>query len=419
MNRRELIKAMGTLSLGVCSLSLSQVTFGAQNSGRYWVFVHAGGGWDVTNQWDPKGSDVNSGKGPVNNYRSSDIRKAGNIRYAPVPKHVDTDDMLHTFTQKHYRKMMVVNGIDQGTNSHSVGRRVATSGLQSAGVPVFPALVAAPYAASQSMAYIHQSGHSETAGLVAKSNILKKGDFERLTNTNRYIDSDSAIDGLIDKKRDFLSALMANESADNRLNAMKKLEDARTSSGSLNELLDMIPGELSNDSKYSAGEISAAAFKAGLATSASIGTGGFDTHSDNDQRQFSSLDTFLRTVDHLMEQLKIQGVADETTVVLCSDFGRKPYYDGGGSTEQAGKGHWPVTSMVFIGAGVSGNQVVGGTDDGLRPIKINPNTLRPDNNGVELTSASVHNALRGLAGLSGSALDERYPLNTGRVNLFD
>jgi len=418
MNRRNLIKAMGTLSLGVCSLSLSQLSFGAQNSNRYWVFVHASGGWDVTNWWDPKGSDVNTGKGPANNYLSSAIRSAGNIRYAAVPSHVNTDDMLHTFTQKYYRKMMVVNGIDQGTNSHSVGRRVATTGLQSAGVPVFPALVAAPYAANQSMAYIHHDGYSETAGLVAKSRILKKGDFERLTNTNRYINSDSAVEDLTTKKRNFLSSLIANEPADNRLDAMIKLENARDSSGSLNELLNMIPGELSNDSKFSAGEISAAAFKSGLATSASIGTGGFDTHSDNDQRQFSSMDNYLRVVDHLMEQLEVQGIADKTTIVMCSDFGRKPYYDSGGSSNSEGKGHWPVSSMVFLGAGIEGNRVVGGTDDGLQAIKIDPITLRPSNDGIKLSGASVHRALRNLAGLSGSALDERYPLNTEFVKLF-
>ncbi len=418
MNRRELIKAMGAITLGACSMSLSQVSLGKQNSGRNWVFVSASGGWDVTNWWDPKGSEVTSANGQVNNYPTSAIRNAGNIRYAAVPAHVETEDMLHTFTQKHFRKMMVMNGVDQGTNSHTIGVRVCTSGLQAKGIPVFPALMAAPYAASQSMAYIHQDGHSETAGLVAKTKILTKADYQRLATTNTFLDSAAATENLVQKKRTILSNLIANEIANNSGNAMANLMNARESSDGVNELLDMIPGALNDDSKYRASEIAAAAFKSGIATSASLRVNGFDTHSDNDQRQFSQMDVMLSVVDHLWDQLEHQGVADQTTVVLCSEMGRRPYYDDGGESVTEGKGHWPISSMVFMGAGVSGNTVVGGTDDGLRPIKINANTLRPDESGIALTSESIHDALRRMAGISGTVLDEKYPLNAPFMNLF-
>jgi uncharacterized protein (DUF1501 family) len=418
MNRRELIKAMGTVTLGACSMSLTTASFGAENSGRYWVFVSAGGGWDVTNWWDPKGSDVVSANGQANNYPSSAIRKAGNLRYAGVPEHVETDDMLHTFTQKHFRKMMVVNGIDQGTNGHSTGNRVSTTGLQAAGVPVFPAMVSAPYASSQSMAYIHQDGHSETAGLVAKSKVLKKADYERLTETTKYIDSESTELALGNKKRELLNGLISAESKDSRLTAMSNLKNARDSSGGLTELLSAVPGELNSNITLSAAEISAAAFKTGIATSASLKVGGFDTHSDNDQRQFSQMDELLSVVDHLWDQLEYHGIAEQTTVVMCSDMGRKPYYDGGGASVTAGKGHWPISSMVFMGADVPGNTVVGSTTDGLKPNKINANTLQEDDNGITITSDAVHDALRRLAGISGSALDQKYPLNAPFINLF-
>jgi len=55
---------------------------------------------DVTNMWDPKGSEVVFRGGSVNNYSQNDIRQVGNIRYAAVPPGVATSDMLDTFTQK-------------------------------------------------------------------------------------------------------------------------------------------------------------------------------------------------------------------------------------------------------------------------------------------------------------------------------
>ena len=417
MNRRELLKAFGGLTLGACTLSLSGKAL-SQSSDRFWVFVSAGGGWDVTNQWDPKGSDVFSTKGRVNNYPSTDIRQVGNIRYAPVPEHVESSDMLHTFTQKHHQRMMVINGVDQVTNSHSVGSRLSTSGSTGQGIPVFCAMAAAPFASSQSMAFIHQGGNGQTAGLLAKSKVLKKSDYDRLANSTRFLDSEQATTTVAQSKRDLLQRLTASTPGDKSVKAMNDLQTARNSSGALNDLLNRIPGELNASTEKAAAEISAAAFASGAATSSSLRIGGFDTHSDNDQRQFTQMDKLLTLVDHLWEQLEFQGVAQNTTIVMCSDIGRKPYYDNNSEKVDAGKGHWSISSMVLMGAGIQGNTVVGGTDDNLKPIKVNPQSLQPDEDGIHITSSSVHDALRRLAGITGSELDLRYPLNADYINLF-
>jgi len=150
MNRRELIKqiayssaAFSTLNLGLSSRAHAVV------SDHHWVFITAEGGWDVTNQWDPKGSEFDVGSGPMNNYSKNKIRRVGNIRYAPVPSGVKTEDKLNSFTRKNFRNMMVINGIDQATNSHAVGRRVAMAGNGSRAIPSMGALFAAPWLASR------------------------------------------------------------------------------------------------------------------------------------------------------------------------------------------------------------------------------------------------------------------------------
>ena len=45
-------------------------------------------------------------------------------------------------------------------------------------------------------------------------------------------------------------------------------------------------------------------------------------------------------------------------VVVASDFGRTRYNGDGG------KDHWPITSMMMMGAGISGGRVIGQTDRG-------------------------------------------------------
>ncbi|MCP5335073.1 MAG: DUF1501 domain-containing protein [Oceanospirillaceae bacterium] len=420
MNRRNFLKGLGVTSM--VSTSLGSFVLGgmpskahASVSDHFWVFFYAKGGWDVTSMFDPKGSSVISKLGPINNYPSSAIRQIGNIRYAPVPEGINANDQMDVFVKKHYQRLMVINGINSLTNSHTVGMRVAFTGTTAGQVPTMPALLAAPYASSQPMAYIHDGGLNYTGGLVAPSKLLSGDQFSALGVPDRYLDSPSVYQRLRDAKAQQLESLMAqtSDTANDRLIAMRQLQDARHTEAGVDELLAGLPETASTANAKANMEVIAAAFAGGWSTSASVGTGNWDTHHNNDVTQYSLIAGLFGTVDHLWDQLERLGIADKTTIVMVSDMARTPGYNN-----NAGKDHWGVNSMVLMGAGIKGNRTIGGTDDNQRPLKINPDTLELDGNGIQITSTTVMRALRKLAGMQGGILDTEFPLKAPDIPLF-
>ena len=114
----------------------------------------------------------------------------------------------------------------------------------------------------------------------------------------------------------------------------------------------------------------------------------------------------LRGIDFIWDQAEEMGLADKLIVVVGSEFGRTPGYNGGN-----GKDHWSVNSMMAMGVGIPGNTVIGGSDEGHRPLTVNPSTLALDPNGVRIRPEHVHAALRKIAGLENDALSSRFPLD--------
>ena len=122
--------------------------------------------------------------------------------------------------------------------------------------------------------------------------------------------------------------------------------------------------------------------------------GGFDTHGNHDQNHIRRLTELLEGIDHLWQQIESHSLQDRVTVLVGSDFGRTPFYN-----DNRGKDHWNVTSMMAMGAGIRGNRVVGATDDHVEALRINPQTLGLDPDGIILTPKHIHLALRQLAGI--------------------
>ena len=65
---------------------------------------------------------------------------------------------------------------------------------------------------------------------------------------------------------------------------------------------------------------------AGVAVSANMDIGGFDTHSDNDNQQERQLMILARGLDYLFNTINAMGLTNQVYVVVGSDFGR----DSGG-----------------------------------------------------------------------------------------
>jgi uncharacterized protein (DUF1501 family) len=127
--------------------------------------------------------------------------------------------------------------------------------------------------------------------------------------------------------------------------------------------------------------------------------GGFDTHSDNTQ-QNGRWDDVFTYLDALLTGLQQQPglvaptLLDETTVVVCSEFGRTPELNG-----DNGKDHHPWTSMILAGRNVHGGTTVGLTDANQEGVKVKLATGMPDDGGVVL---DVTNMVAGLVTLMGA-----------------
>ncbi len=113
---------------------------------------------------------------------------------------------------------------------------------------------------------------------------------------------------------------------------------------------------------------------------------------------------FDRAYSALLEDLKQNGLLDETLVVVVGEFGRTPKIN-----KNAGRDHWPnCYSAVLAGGGVKGGQVYGRSDKHAAYVADNP--VSPDDFG-----ATIYHAF----GLSPETLlytpgDLPVPLSKGR-----
>lgn len=111
-----------------------------------------------------------------------------------------------------------------------------------------------------------------------------------------------------------------------------------------------------------------------------VGTGEFDSHTGPQyaghpgsvKRGLEMIGLICKGLDATTLQ-DGQTLLDKTTIVVTSEFSREPHLN-----ELGGKHHWPANSMILIGKGVKesrpggGPTIFGGTDDGLFPLEINP-----------------------------------------------
>ena len=98
---------------------------------------------------------------------------------------------------------------------------------------------------------------------------------------------------------------------------------------------------------------------------------GYDTHSNNEARNAKLYPEFDQAFTTLIEDMKQRGLLETTLVLVLGEFGRTPKVNF-----SAGRDHWPgAFSILAMGAGVPGGQVIGSTDERAgepkdRPVSI-------------------------------------------------
>ena len=413
MNRRAMLKTLMAAGAAASGFRLPLV-HAADHRGKLFVFVQADGAWDPTSFCDPKANTP--GEPVINHWAEHDeVRRAGNIPYAPFARNA-------AFFEKYHRRMLVINGVDAQTNSHTVGIVHNWSGRNAEGYPTTTALLAAHYAPDLPVPYLSFGGYSVTGDLTRFTRINDANLLRDIANpaTRMFSDADWAD---LESFRDTTAARL--EDAPNLLPGdahHRAFYRSAFATEGLKVYADAIPpeDELEQDQEYDGedrifrstlrrqAQLTVLAFKTGVAVAADLWLGGFDTHAYHDPDHEWLLGNLTDSVDYLWEYAEEHGVADRMVVVMGSDFGRTNFYN---SAE--GKDHWPIGSFIVMEKDQPWTGRAVGETDGLHfAYRVNPRTLRRDDgNGTIIYPKHVHKALRRYLGIASTPGAQRFPFN--------
>jgi len=387
-------------------------------SGRLLVTLQVDGGWDVTSFCDPKMNVA--GEQDINNWaNTAEIQTAGNLSYAPFADNA-------AFFDKYYQDMLIINGVDAQTNSHSTGVLHNWSGRNSSGYPSITAMFAAHNAPDQPLSYINSGGFAYTADLIRFSRLEDADALRQLLVPEKesdevYIRSPSDMERIREYRNQRHTRLLSDPTIINRYQEnLAAYDSALQSKSSLSDFENFIPANediqpnervtdnVNSDLKRQM-QMSLAAFSGGICSAADLFTRGYDTHADHDSLHASLFSHLTDSIDFFWTSAEDAGLADRITLLIGSDFGRTPNYNS-----DMGKDHWPIGSFIVMESSPSwGNRVVGETDEGHNAYAINPSTLlRDDDNGTVIYPAHFHKAFRRYLGLEESSVDQDFQFLT-------
>lgn len=439
MERRDFLKlcSMTGLSVAVGSALSGSEAQADTYSGTLFITCSQGGGWDVTSICDPKGCETeaeqNAGPGTpqMNRYLRKNIRsnsKTG-VQWAPLSESplvqnnqqaLDGATAMETFFETWSGKMLVINGVDHQTNAHDVGARLSVTGNAAENSASFGAVASAALLPNAPMGYVGFGGYTGTGGLTAVTRLGNIDVIKRLAYPYRrdpdsedqlYFNDEQA--ALIAKAReDRFNTRFAAQRLPKLKTAMNTLYLSRLGQNELKKLVDFLPGpdQLLNG-LAGAVQLTAAAYKAGLCVSMSMGTGGWDNHGDVDVNVAQAVGNLFDPNEGIPMCLKLlqdAGILDKTLLMMASDFGRTPGYNDGN-----GKDHFAFTSYIVMG-GVNGKAikpgVKGGTNERQAALDVDPTTgVLKEGTGLTIKAPHIHNNLRSLAGIAESEPARRQP----------
>jgi len=378
--------------------------------GPYYVVFNASGGWDTTYMMDPKGTNE------INRlYKAGDILTAGEHVFAPIAGHIDKGMSNADFYARYGKEVLTVNGLDYSVNNHSpCSRYMATGKLDSQAYPTFAALVAACKGPECPLAFLTFGNYSGTGNLVPMSRVPYLRSLSSLANADAVhgvAKSPYHDDFVIDRIEQALQAQFTARGRTARLprrqRAQSMLYAAQLNSKALQRVAPFVSRSVAKGRLPQQAEIALAAFKAGICVSANLSIGQFDSHANNDRDQMRLIPEFLSGIDDLLRRAEELQIRDKLVVVIQSEMGRRPLYNKGN-----GKDHWSIGSIMFLGAGIKGNRVIGATDEKQFLVPVDASTLAlSTETGIRVRPEHIHTALRELAGIEDHPASKQFPLD--------
>lgn len=377
-------------------------TMSAQSE-RNLIFVFAQGGWDPTRVFAPEFNNA-----AVSMEFDAELNQMGDVTWV---SHVDRPS-VDAFFESHYADTLLINGVQVRSIAHEICTSLLFTGGVSGDAADWATRIASETQRSLAIPHLVLGGPSFAGDLGAM--VVRTGASNQLEDVlNRSIleRSNEVVPTLSTPSQDVLDryiqqrvhakANQAHYGADMQLSsAYQTAMDNAMELKSRRHTMTFTSGSLSNQLSCAVDAIAKGVSRCTSVVYTGDNGLGWDSHADNDATQSSLFEGLFAGLNQLMHQLHVrvdeqgQRLLDNTTVVVCSEMGRTA-----GLNATNGKDHWPFTSLMVLGAGITGNRVLGGLDQNYQGQKIDLQTGERTDSGQVLSIESVGAGLLALAGL--------------------
>lgn len=404
MNRRSFLSAAG-VTLAALGLPLASHAAVPAND-RKLVFVFAPGGWDTTRVFADGLDNPN-----VSMEALASRQSRGDVSWISHPARPSVD----SFMQTHASQALILNGVMVRSIAHEICTMIMMTGTTSGLQPDWPAAIASQDRAPYTLPHLVVNGPSFPGDQgVAVSRTGVSGQLDALisgqvANRSRipFQEPDRVAENIVDRylqrraeavalpQRSAVEASLTSDYRDSMAKLMA-LKDLRFS-------MDFNASPLLEDQAL----VAVQALSLGVSRTVtlsyagnSVGAFGWDTHANNDAGQSPLWEGLFQGLNQLMALLQATpgtegpSLADETLVVVMSEMGRTPLLNN-----LNGKDHWPYTSALLVGPGITGGRVVGGFDSNFYGQDVDPGSGDVTTGGQVLSAEALGATLLTYAGV--------------------
>jgi hypothetical protein len=402
MKRRRLLQ-LGLSTMGAAGLSVFPRQAFAQSSERKFIFVFNQGGWDPTRVFAPEFDNFG-----VAMEATAEPNAISNLNWVSHPERPSVDG----FFESHFADTLIINGVQVRSIAHEICTCLAFTGGISGSSPDWATRIAANSQQQLAIPHLVMGGPNFAGDLGAfvvqtgQSNQLEELLDNTITNRSNTVvpslsmPTRSLLDEYIQKRgharadqslygNDYTISQAYKTSIDNAILLQNRRHTMDFTGGTFNDQIDC----------------SLDAISKGISRCASLtylgdGGNGWDSHANNDEIQSANFETLFSALNRLMYQMQNtvdnQGniLSENTVVVVFSEMGRTANLNG-----TLGKDHWPFTSVMICGKGITGDRVVGRFGSSYQGVDIDLNSAEESTGASVLSIDSVGGALLALAGL--------------------
>lgn len=400
MRRRQfLTRSLGAL---IGSAMLARPAHASDAATRKFIFVGAQGGWDPTRVFQPvfdlSGASRELGAEPT---------IAHGLPYVAHPGRPSVSAFFDAWAPQ----SVILNGVLVPSIAHDICRMLVLTGSTSGLLPDWPAIIGSE-GGPRVLPHVVLGGPSfpgDRGTAVARTGSF--GQLESLLSGTALTTSDlptrapvAPAESVLDRwvgRRTAAWAAGARSPGAARLGA--DLADSLERATALKELKWIVEFAGGADI-VSQAAVAVDVLARGVARCVSLDSGGsslvWDTHAENDPIQGSLFEELFNGLAQLMQMLALTPgevaptLLEETTVVVYSEMGRTAQLN-----TADGKDHWPYTSVLLAGAGVSGGRAIGGLDSNFYGQALDPVTGEVSAGGLVPDVESLGATLLELAGV--------------------